>query len=174
MRSKSVQQECLAKSVQQVSSKTVLSGVLCRSVKQERPAKVSSKSVKKECPARVSTKSVLSRVSDKSVRQECLTRVSSMILSRYSTKMSRKSVQQVCPIRVFRKRFLSRDKKSVKQECPTRLSHKSVLQGCPIQEFSNMGAFGFVGSISFFYKMQARPNQEEQNPKQIKTEYIYI
>ena len=42
-------------------------------------------------------------------------------------------------------------RKSVKQECPTRMSHKGVLQGCPIQEFSNVGAFGFVGSIRFLF-----------------------
>ena len=77
-----------------------------------------------------------------SVRQECLTRVSSMILSRYSTRMSRKSTQQVSPIRVSRKRFLSRESK--------RVSGKNASQGCPIREFSNVGAFGFVGSISFF------------------------
>ena len=42
-------------------------------------------------------------------------------------------------------------KKSDPQEYPTRVSHKSVLQEChlDISSFSNVFAFGFVGSILF-------------------------
>ena len=43
-------------------------------------------------------------------------------------------------------------KKSDPQEYPTRVSHKSVLQECHLDicSFSNVFAFGFVGSILFF------------------------
>ena len=78
-------------------------------------------------------------MSSKSVQHECLTRVSG------------KSVQQACPVRMSRKRFHSRVfervlSKNVPKGCLTRV----FLQGCPTQEFSNVGAFGFVGSIRFF------------------------
>ena len=44
--------------------------------------------------------------------------------------------------------------KSDPQECPTRVSHKSVLQErhLDICSFSNVFAFGFVGSILFFFQ----------------------
>ena len=59
------------------------------------------------------------------------------------------SVLQECPTRV--------SYKSVPQECPTRVSYKSVQQECPTRvsfghiSFSNVFAFGFVGSILFFW-----------------------
>ena len=71
-------------------------------------------------------------MSHKSAFQECPTRVSC------------KSVPQECPTRVTHK--------SILQECPRRVSHKSVLQECHLDicSFSNVFAFGFVGSILFF------------------------
>ena len=44
-------------------------------------------------------------------------------------------------------------RKSVPQEFPTRVSHKSVLQECHLDicSFSNVSAFGFVGSILFHF-----------------------
>ena len=53
-------------------------------------------------------------------------------------------------------------RKSVKQECPTRMSHKSVSQGCPIQEFPNVGAFGFVGSTSSRFHSYLYGNMERK------------
>ena len=114
-----------------------------KSVSQECRTRVSYKSVPQECPARVPHKSVPQecpiRVPHKSVLQECPTRV------------SYKSDPQECPTRV--------SYKSVPEECPARVSHKSVPQECPtsvLQEchldicsFSNVFAFGFVGSILF-------------------------
>ena len=100
---------------------------------------MSYKSVPQECPnqtcpTRVShvPQEFPTRLSHKSVPQECPTRV------------SYKSVPQECPTRVpFR---------SILQECPVRVSHKSVLQECHLDicSFSNVFAFGFVGSILFF------------------------
>ena len=86
---------------------------------------MSYKSDPQECPVRVS------RVFHKSVLQECPIRV------------SHKSVLQECLTRVSRK--------SDPQECPKRVSHKSVLQECHLDicSFSNVFAFGFVGSILF-------------------------
>ena len=63
--------------------------------------------------------------------------------------MSYKSVPQEFPARVTHK--------SVVQECPTRVSQKSVPQECPTRvsfghiSFSNVLAFGFVGSILFHF-----------------------
>ena len=59
--------------------------------------------------------------------------------------MSCKSVPQECPTRVTHK--------SILQECPRRVSHKSVLQECHLDicSFSNVFAFGFVGSILFHF-----------------------
>ena len=102
---------------------------------------MSHKSVPQECPTECPT-----RVSYKSVSQECPTRV------------SHKSVPQECPTGV--------SYKSVPQEFPTRVAHKSVLQSvpqeCPTRvsfghiSFSIVFAFGFVGSILFFFFF-ARP-----------------
>ena len=85
-------------------------------------------------------------MSHKSVLQECPTRV------------SYKSVPQECPTRV--------SYKSVPQECPTRVSHKSVLQECHLDilySFSNVFAFGFVGSI-FFSAPGAQMPEEGRMP----------
>ena len=130
---------------------------------QDCQARVDDKRVQQECLARVSRKSVLSRVSDKSVRQECLTRVSSKIHSRFSTRTSHKCVQQVCPIRVSRKRFLPRvskraSSKNARQGGLTRVSCKGVLQ-----EFWNLGAFGFVGSFRFFLRESPTVNCPGKN-----------
>ena len=61
--------------------------------------------------------------------------------------MTHKSVLQECLTRVSRK--------SDPQECPKRVSHKSVLQECHLDicSFSNVFAFGFVGSILFLTKV---------------------
>ena len=103
-------------------------------------------SVLQECATRVSRKSV-PQVSYTSVPQECPTRV------------SRKSVPQECPRRVSRK--------SVPQEFPTRVSHKSVLQECHLDicSFSNVFAFGFVGSILFFYVVERQTKAVELDSK---------
>ena len=99
-----------------------------QSVSQECPLRVSYRSIPQECPTRVSHKSVL---------QECPARV------------THKSVPQEFPARVTHK--------SVPQECPTRVSQKSVPQECPTRvsfghiSFSNVFAFGFVGSILFTF-----------------------
>ena len=83
------------------------------------------KSVSQECPTRVSHKSVL---------QECPTRVSQMsVLQECPTRVSYKSVPQECYKSVLQ---------SVPQECPTRVSFGHI-------SFSNVFAFGFVGSILF-------------------------
>ena len=60
---KSVKQECPARVSSKISSKNVL---------QKCPAKVSSKSVKQECPARVSRESVKKDGLAKCVKKECL------------------------------------------------------------------------------------------------------
>ena len=111
---------------------------------------MSHKSVPQECPTRVSHKSVPQqcplRVSHKSVPQQCPTRVSyKSVPQELPTRVSHKSFLLECPTRVSRK--------SVPQEFPTRVSHKSVLQECHLDicSFSNVFAFGFVGSILFFF-----------------------
>ena len=85
----------------------------------------------------------LATLSHKSVRQECLTRVSSMILSRYSTRMSRKNVQQVCPIRVPRKRF-----QECQKECQARMSHKGVSQECLARSVTRVLKRGFYQAVN--------------------------
>ena len=62
------------------------------------------------------------------------------VLEECPTRVSRNSVPQECLTRV--------SLKSVPQECP----QKSVLQECHLDicSFSNVFAFGFVGSILFF------------------------
>ena len=81
--------------------------------------------------------------------------------------MSYKSVPEECPTRVSRVSHKSvpqesHKSKSVPQECPTRVSQKSVPQECPTRvsfghtSFSNVFAFGFVGSILFCASWQAQ------------------
>ena len=123
-----------------------------KSVPQQCPLRVSHKSVPQQCPTRVSYKSVPqelpTRVSHKSFLLECPTRVSrKSVPQELPTRVSHKSFLLECPTRVSRK--------SVPQEFPTRVSHKSVLQECHLDicSFSNVFAFGFVGSILFFPRL---------------------
>ena len=121
---------------------------------QESPARVSYESVSQERRTRVPLQEFPARVS---VIQECPTRVTN------------KSVPQECPTRVFRKSVPqesechigcpTRVHKSVPQRfpkrmCPTRVSHKNVScqsVNCLGVCFRYVFAFGFVGSILFFY-----------------------
>ena len=137
--SKSVQQECPAR-------------VLRKSVKKECQARVLRKSVKKECQARVScqdcpVKSVQqkcqARVPSKSVQQECQERV---------------SCKSVLP-RVSSKRVLSRvpcKTLLLLDDCASHL-HKektSIFISALVSVHSllhKVTAFGFVGSIRFFF-----------------------
>ena len=95
-----------------------------KSVQQECQARVSRKSVKKDCQARVSSKSVKPECVGKSVQQEC---------------QARESFQE----------WLAR-------RCASHL-HKektSILISALVfvhSDLHKMTAFGFVGSISFFF-----------------------
>ena len=141
-------------------------------VPQEWPTRVSYKSVPQECPTTVSHNSFpqecRTRVSHESVPQECPTRVSyNGVLQGYSqecpTRVASKCFSQSCSIRM--------SYRSVPREFPTRVSrrvmkvsHESVPQepstGVSPARVSKhvwafvleyVFAFGFVGSILFFY-----------------------
>ena len=127
-----------------------------KTVPQEFPTRVSHKSVPQECPTRVSYKSVL---------QECLTECPTRVCDKsvpyeFPARVSYKSVPQECPTRVSRRLSHKRVPQECPSECPTRVSYKSDPQECPtrvsyksvICSFSNVSAFGFVGSILFAEK----------------------